>query len=34
MAEKLEITVDGEVIEIPQSMIEENENGKGDGEDE
>jgi len=34
MAEKLEIIVDGEVIEIPQSMIEESENGKGDGEDE
>jgi hypothetical protein len=34
MAEKLEIIVDGETIEIPQSMVEEHTNGKGEDEDE
>ena len=34
MSEKLEIIVDGEVVEIPQSMIDECENGKGEDEDE
>ena len=34
MAEKLEITVDGETVEIPQSMIEESKNGKGNEENE
>ena len=32
MAEKLEIIVDDETIEIPQSMIDECENGKGEDE--
>ena len=34
MAEKLKIIIDGETVEIPQSMIEESENGKGDEGDE
>ena len=34
MAEKLEIIIGEEVTEIPQTMIEESENGKGDGKDE
>ena len=34
MAENLKMIVDGEVVEIPQSMIDECENGKGEDEDE
>jgi len=34
MAEKLVIIIDDEITEIPQSMLEEHANGKGDEEDE
>ena len=34
MVETIKITVDGETIEIPQTMIGEHENGKGDDENE
>ena len=32
--ENVKITVDGETVEIPHSMIEESENGKGENDNE